>query len=187
MTELPRPIAIDSLLGLPKERKLVAVVSCGRQKSQAADQAQYLYTSSLFRNNLLLARELSAKQFIMSAHHGLLLPNQVIEPYDVALSNLPLEARIEWGERVAAQLIQRTEGRIIVSLAGMGYNRFIDPALHACGRELISPFSGLGLGRRQAFAKRLTRIYRRFAAAKTCMLPCDRLTATEIGCLFEHI
>jgi hypothetical protein len=42
---------------------------------------------------------------ILSAKYGLLDPDEVIEPYDLTLTDLPNDTRVRWGKKVVRQLI----------------------------------------------------------------------------------
>jgi hypothetical protein len=52
-----------------------------------------MYTSTLFRGRIEAVESTCDTWFVLSAKHGLLDPSEVIEPYDVALKDLPSDAR----------------------------------------------------------------------------------------------
>jgi hypothetical protein len=68
----------------------------------------------------------------LSALHGLVGPDEQLEPYDLALSDLPAAARRGWGERVVGELEGRLGGvgdRTLEIHAGAAYVRAVAPLL----------------------------------------------------------
>ena len=87
---------------------------------------------------------------ILSAKYGLLDPEKVVAPYDVALADLPANARREWGERVVEALQARfgsLTGMTFELHAGTAYRAAITPKLHELGAKVEQPLVGLPMGR----------------------------------------
>ena len=62
----------------------IVLISCSSKKLPHGAAAKDLYISSLFRLSQRYAQTLGAEKiFILSAKHGLLGLNDVIEPYDL--------------------------------------------------------------------------------------------------------
>jgi DGQHR domain-containing protein len=124
----------------------ICLVGCCRQKLSHAAPARELYTSPLFQ---LAARYCSAtcdQWFVLSARHGLVEPDQVLEPYDDALEGRRQSEREAWAERVVWQLRQRgllEAGHRFQIHAGAVYAEFLAPLLKA-----EQPLRGLPIGRR---------------------------------------
>ncbi len=57
----------------------IALISCVKTKRNAASKAKDLYISSLFKMNYTYAQRTCDKIFILSAKHGLLDENQIID------------------------------------------------------------------------------------------------------------
>lgn len=69
----------------------VVILGCGKAKRDVASAAVELYVGPLYRDRLALARALGGPHAILSAKHGLISPDTVIEPYDATLT--------PWGRR----------------------------------------------------------------------------------------
>ncbi len=111
-----------------------------------------MYTSTLFRWALRHARATCDVVFVLSAKHGLLPVDRVIEPYDEELPR-GAAARRAWGERVAAELdaaVPDLDAQIVV-FAGEAYADAIVPA----DRDFLweEPLRGMQVGERLAWLK----------------------------------
>ncbi|MCA0401557.1 MAG: hypothetical protein LCH38_12160 [Proteobacteria bacterium] len=114
-TELFPPARLvlrDALVGADGRAPL-AVIGCSRKKRAEPAPAQELYTSDRFKRFLGLARRLEAPFVILSGKHGIVQPNQTIDPYDVDVARLPQEERSSWAERAIDALASLAEGRTI--------------------------------------------------------------------------
>src|SRR5262249_40566053 len=102
----------------------VGLVGCSRRKLPHAAPACPLYASPLFP---LAARSCALtceRWFVLSAKHGLVAPDEVIEPYDVTLKSMARPEREAWAVRVAEQLRERgllSSGHRLVLHAGADY------------------------------------------------------------------
>lgn len=126
----------------------VALVSCARRKTGNASVAESLYTSDLFRKAGRLADQRFDSWYILSAKHGLLEPNQEIEPYDETLNRLATDVRKAWATRVEQQLgaVLLPEDEIFF-FAGLRYREFLEPLLQERGFMTHAPMAGLSIGR----------------------------------------
>lgn len=80
--------------------KKLLVVGCGKSKLSSAAKACELYTGSLTRARIEYAKEAAPGAWaIASAKHGLVMPDQVVEPYDATLSNLDARGPSPRGQR----------------------------------------------------------------------------------------
>ena len=104
---------------------MIGFVACSKTKSTLRRPAAALYTSALFRKSLLAAIDRSEKVYILSAKHGLLDCNDVVEPYDVTLKTMKRAERIAWGGRTGPQLEAVLRPR--------------DTAVFLCGEEYLAP------------------------------------------------
>lgn len=124
-------------------RLTVGLVSCSKAKLPHAAEARDLYVSPLFR----LARSVCEKRFdewaILSAKFGLVLPDQVIEPYDVTLSKLPAERRKAWAMDVEHTIRATWTGAATFHVfAGKHYLQAVASLPH------VDELHGLGTGHR---------------------------------------
>lgn len=125
----------------------VGLVACGKRKQPTAAPAQDLYTGSLFRKASAYARATYDQWFILSAKHGLLLPAQWIEPYDLSLRDLPRNQRQAWAESVLDELETLGLSEAIYCLhAGDLYSEFLVSRL-----DVERPLVGLGIGKQLAW------------------------------------
>jgi len=120
----------------------VGFVACSSSKLTRAAPAWQLYTSPLFRLSVAyLTQKVGVDRwYVLSAKHGLVAPETVIEPYDETLTKLGKVERAAWGERVAEQIYAEwrktgTEWRMQV-LAGKSYCQPLRTALSA----KVNPF-----------------------------------------------
>ena len=139
----------------------VYLVGCGKAKLEEPAPARDLYTGALFRASLSYAEALAAgsgRVFILSAEYGLVVPGEVLEPYDLHLGALPRAERLAWGERVVRQLVA-VAGPVeaAVVLAGRTYAEAVRHGLSLSGRavRLDEPLDGVaGVGNRIAWLNR---------------------------------
>ena len=120
----------------------VLFLGCVSEKGPAAVAAQDLYVSTLFRLRRAYAETLGSPWFILSAKHGLVGPDEVLEPYDMRLSDLPAASRRAWGDRVFAQLqvaVAPLPGRVFEFHAGSHYVEAVRPHLEKVGAVVVWP------------------------------------------------
>lgn len=131
----------------------VGLLGCGKSKQTVAAPARLLYTGQLFALGRQYLEDRCRQWFILSAQHGLLHPDSVIEPYDLSLASLSPEQRRHWALGVRASLEAAVpdlnQGMLV--LAGQVYVRALTETL---GRCLANPLLGLGIGQRLAWLKR---------------------------------
>lgn len=133
----------------------VALIGCGAQKAARTCPAREMYRSQLFQAALRWALLHCDRVFILSAKHGLLRLDDVVEPYDETLPH-NVAGRLAWGRKVGAQIVGAVgeiEARLVV-LAGEKYAdavSFDDPEWEY---EWEEPLRGLEIGERLAWFKR---------------------------------
>lgn len=87
--------------------KTFILLSCCKEKLDHAAPAANLYQSDNFKKALVFAGSLKPDCiFILSAKHHLVTLDQVLEPYDVCLSDKSAEEKREWAAMVASQLAE---------------------------------------------------------------------------------
>lgn len=131
---------------MPKKGKTVVLIACSSRKLDRPARARDLYQGTLFRASLDWAASQPPDEIcILSAKYGLVDLEQVIEPYDLTLNNLPLRQVRAWAERVFGQLQRRfdTERDRFVFLAGEKYRRFLVSRLS----HVDVPLAGLPIGK----------------------------------------
>lgn len=129
----------------------VVLIGCVKSKLSRAAPARDLYTSALFTKGRAYAERSGVPWFILSAEHGLLAPDEIVEPYELRLSRTRNAYRRAWGERVLQQLeatIGSLPSKIIEIHAGAAYANAIRPGLLARGATIVEPLQGLRMGER---------------------------------------
>jgi cytoplasmic iron level regulating protein YaaA (DUF328/UPF0246 family) len=131
---------------------VIALIACGSRKRETASEAVHLYTGTLFTLSLEYAHRRQVDAFyILSAKHGLLSPDAVIEPYDVTLNRLSAKERRAWARKVVQQLQRRADLRRdhFIILAGARYREHLLP--HLSSVEM--PLAGLTIGKQLQYLK----------------------------------
>jgi hypothetical protein len=126
----------------------IGLVACGKGKLDRPAPARELYNGALFRKASAYCEATYDRWLILSAKHGLIDPETVVEPYDLSLSHLDHAGRRAWAERVVAELRRRNllDAEFYLH-AGEKYARPLEPLLGATNR----PLRGLGIGRQLAW------------------------------------
>jgi len=104
---------------------------------------------------------------ILSAKHGLLHPDETIDPYDVALKGQPKSFKSEWARRVAAQLCLTFDSKKqFIVLAGDDYYLPLAHAMHDSDPRFLLPMVGLSLGHRLTFLNNCIKLRKRRLAVE---------------------
>lgn len=152
--------------------RVVALVGCCAEKLDKAAPAHELYRSPLFRLSLAHAKRMTGEVFVLSALHGLVPLDRVLEPYDLALSEMDEFERAWWRHEVEAQLAEllgaTLDSRLDEDAAGETDAEWFlhDPrlrvvllagALYRPGGflegKLEEPLEGMGIGARLSYLK----------------------------------
>lgn len=131
--------------------KTLGLVSCTKKKRSVTCTVREMYSSSqLFSKAYAYAVTNYDEVMILSAKHGLIDPDTVIEPYDATLNKMGKEERRKWAEGVNKQIYDRyfgTDMRFVFFHAGLRYREFLIPSLEMNGFECRVPLEGLGIGK----------------------------------------
>lgn len=134
----------DGLVGKDGRAPLI-VVGCGRKKLPIAAPARNLYISDRFRKSMALMCDLAAPFVILSAKHGVVEPDRVLEPYDLDVSALSDADQRSWAEQAIDQLAHHAKGRTVSVLAIGAYARPLLEANRARPQALEIVFPWLEL------------------------------------------
>jgi hypothetical protein len=85
----------------------VGLVACGKAKLDRAAPARELYVGSLFLQTSAWAEAVADEWAILSARHGLVLPDEVLEPYDLTLRQMDVADRVRWANVTRRQIVDR--------------------------------------------------------------------------------
>lgn len=142
-----RPVGIADLI----------LLGCVKSKQDQPAPAKDLYTSALFQKERTYAEASGKPWFILSAKHGLVGPDEVIEPYDVYLKGMPAPYREWWGRTVLDQLtrvVGPLRGLTIEIHASSAYVQQVASRMAAAGAVVVAPLEGLTMGQRLAWYRR---------------------------------
>jgi len=127
----------------------VVLVQCTSAKRDEPAPARDLYDeSNYFVKQREYAEAVADRWFIQSAKHGLLEPDQLVEPYDKHAKNI--DDPDMWGERIATTIEEKFDEAIVEILGGKRYADPLTPALEKRGFDVIEPLRGQGIGTRMS-------------------------------------
>ncbi|GAB3488264.1 DUF6884 domain-containing protein [Flexivirga lutea] len=129
----------------------VVLVGCVKTKLDHGAPAKDLYVSDYFAKMRNYAEASGRPWFILSAEHGLISPDEWLEPYERYLPDTSREYRTAWGEKVAQQLEQAVgslPGLLVDIHAGAAYVESVEEALTPRGAHVLDQLRGLSFGRR---------------------------------------
>jgi hypothetical protein len=133
----------------------IGLVGCVKTKLPHAAPAAELYASALFRGRRAFVERTCDNWFILSALHGLIRPDAVIEPYDASLADASTVDRRQWSDNVLnalrAELGTLAEHAFEIHAGAAYWNFGLASGLRAAGAAVEIPAEGLGLGRQVAF------------------------------------
>ncbi len=133
----------------------IGLVGCVKSKHDQPSPARDLYISTLFVGRRRHVERTCDDWFVLSAKHGLVRPETVIEPYDVALTTLSSRERREWSRTVLAQLgsqVGDLASHEFEIHAGSSYRDFgLIEGLVTSGATVEVPAAGLAQGEQLAF------------------------------------
>ncbi len=123
------------------------LVSCVAQKRANPSKARDLYVSDWFTKVRRYVEFAGAPWFILSAEHGLLNPDTVVEPYEKTLLKMDIAARRAWAARVIGEMESSLpQCDEIVVFAGARYREFFMDYLTRRARRVSVPLEGLRIG-----------------------------------------
>lgn len=132
----------------------VALVGCASAKLKRPAPARELYVSPLFKKASAYAEATADQWFILSAKHGLVHPDQELEPYDVKLGTKEAGPIHAWGARVRFQLnewVNVSEVEEVLLLAGGQYDIAAGSPSNPAPWRVSEPMKGMGIGHRLQF------------------------------------
>lgn len=123
---------------------MIVFISCGKAKKKVPCAAKDLYVGSLFQKCKKWVEKRGVRYYILSAKHGILCPEDIIEPYNMTIKG---KKEIEaWTKKVECQLLSLAfaKNEHVISLAP---DRYTVP-LRLYFASVKEPLKNLGLGER---------------------------------------
>jgi hypothetical protein len=145
-----QPAVIDRQLSAPEAADVV-LVGCVKTKLAHGAAAKDLYVSDYFVKMRAFAEASGRPWFILSAEHGLVGPDEWLEPYERYLPDTSRDYRLAWGEKVARQLedaVGPLSDLVVDVHAGATYVESVQRPLARRGVRVVDQLKGLSFGRR---------------------------------------
>ena len=126
----------------------IGLISCASKKRATSARSMDLYDSALFAKARAFVEQYCDYWFILSAKHGLLVPDHIINPYEETLKTKSALERQEWSQHVWQALCSYlSSGDKVTILAGERYREYLVPRLATHGCLVCVPLQGMGIGR----------------------------------------
>ncbi len=141
----------------------IGLVSCVKTKASSQQPAEDLYRSPYFLRMKRYVLATCDDWRIISALYGLVHPRQMIAPYDVTLTDMPIRERKQWAEAVAGQVrgsFPDALSTIIEVHGGAAYTEHLVPLLRDAGYRAELPTPRLSFGKRLQWYDRHTPHFR---------------------------
>jgi hypothetical protein len=136
----------------------IGLVGCVKEKRSVSSRAADLYTSTLFIGRRRYVERSCDEWWILSAEHGLVDPDQVLAPYDLALKKASRPDRRRWSERVLHAIDDQIilhPGDVVEIHAGAEYREFgLELGLQRSGCVIEIPTLGMPIGKQLQFYSR---------------------------------
>lgn len=134
-------------------QKPFCLISCCGPKLDRAAAVRDIYTSPLFKKSVRWAEAHGMPWAVLSALHGLVWPDDVIDPYDLSLKQLSAQERHSWALEVSEAFGATSTGEHVHILAGAAYTKPLRPLLEAAGWQVCEPLAGMQIGQRLSYLK----------------------------------
>jgi hypothetical protein len=132
--------------------KSIALVSCVGKKRSEESLAKDLYQSPWFVKARNHVESKNLDWYIISAKYGLVNRDQVLEPYEQTLNDMPADKRRGWASKVFEEILKELpNGGQVNIFAGDRYREFLIPLLESAGYSISIPLKGLGIGQQLAW------------------------------------
>jgi hypothetical protein len=133
----------------------IGLVGCVKSKLTVASPARDLYTSTLFVGRRRFVEASCDRWFILSAKHGVVDPDAILEPYDETLKTASRAARRAWSQRVLSTLdaeLGDISGFCFETHAGAEYLEYgVADGLLQRGATVRNPTQGMRIGEQLSF------------------------------------
>ena len=121
------------------------ITCCVKKKGPEAAKAKDLYTSKLWKGYRAFAEKMGQHWKILSGEHGLVDPEDKLDPYEKDLTKAPAAERKAWAEKVAPQIIKAVKTKRITFLGGVKYREYLIPLLEEAGFDVVVPMEKMDL------------------------------------------
>jgi hypothetical protein len=142
----------------------IILIACVAKKLDKPSPAKDLYCSQWFKTAWTYAKETKCEIYLLSAQHGLIDPNEILEPYECDPRKKKQAERIAWQKMVIRQLKQLApSGTQFKIIGGKRYFNGIKESLENDSYEVSTPLKGLGIGWQLNWLKSQTPRYKQLS------------------------
>jgi hypothetical protein len=124
------------------------LISCSKTKLSTPAKARELYTGQLFKKAVAWAQRHDYQWFIVSALHGLVTPDQELNPYNFTIKDRRKRDRESWAHQaIAGQLTKfASPGSHAYLILPAPYRMHIENELSLAAITYENPVVGLAIG-----------------------------------------
>lgn len=115
-----------------QDMKTIVLISCVKTKRPIRSKARDLYTSTWYKLAYEYAQRLKPDEiYILSAKHGLVNPEQELEPYNLTFCSMKTDQKKSWARKVLKQLegISKLHEDHFIFLASEKYRKYLIKAM----------------------------------------------------------
>lgn len=131
--------------------KKLFLIACSEAKLSYPAPAVELYQGQAFKLAVKASHKADADILILSAKHGVVQPDQILEPYDCSLLRRSSSWRADWAKRTSDQL-SKYKNRPTTILAGKFYAQAV-----VGFKNKSTPLAGLGIGQQLAVLSKMAK------------------------------
>jgi hypothetical protein len=110
----------------PARPKTLLITSCSATKLDHPAPAKQLYCGDIFKKSLQLAQQNGWDVRIVSAKHGMVTPDTVLEPYDLKMQGMAVRSAIQPQVMAEAQKLFPLYDKVVL-IMGAEYRKLFDP------------------------------------------------------------
>ncbi len=123
----------------------ICLVSGSKSQLKTRALAGRLYTSTLFQRASRYAMQKCDRWFVLSARHGLVAPDEVLDPYKITFNDLSDQERFEWAQNVMKFLLREriTAHDTVIILASAVVREYLVPVLKGRRFHVEIPIQGM--------------------------------------------
>ena len=124
------------------------LISCSKTKLSTPAIARELYTGQLFKKAVAWAERHQYRWFIVSALHGLVTPDQELDPYNFTIKDWRKRERESWAHQAIAGQLTRyaSPGSHALLILPQSYRLCIQEELNRAAFTYENPVAGLAIG-----------------------------------------
>lgn len=137
---------------MTNSNQTVYLISCSKTKADGTRIAKEMYISALFKKSIEFAESQGGEVAILSAKYGVILPDDIIDTYNITLNDMDKEQKIAWAMLVYNSLVNRFGiNKDYCFLAGKSYYQELVKIMKPEGIRYSIMMESMGIGQRLKF------------------------------------